>query len=192
MEGLQVTEIRRNGESTHKPLEEIILDGNLEEFHDAINENESILQNVDENGWNLLHFSASRGINTFVEELLNLGIGIDETTNDGYTALHLAILNNHLETCKLLLLNGGRYSSNDFKTEISLKIEETLSSPIKSLLKKYEDNLGKVQMIVEILNRFGSYKNESSSVLSRDLLKNLADLTLDEDEDLEKDLPDNN
>ncbi|GIX68197.1 ANK_REP_REGION domain-containing protein [Caerostris extrusa] len=180
-----VTEIRRNGESAHKPLEEIILDGNLEEFHDAINENESILQNVDENGWNLLHLSASRGINTFVEELLNFGIGIDETTNDGYTALHLAILNNHLETCKLFYL----MVAGTVQMILKLKSHQRLKKPclllLSLFLKKYEDNLGKVHMIVDILNRFGSYKKESSSVLSRDLLKNLADLTLDEDEDLE-------
>ncbi|XP_055947396.1 ankyrin repeat domain-containing protein 31-like isoform X2 [Argiope bruennichi] len=181
----QVTEIQCNGEGVlHRPLTEVICDENMKNFLELVKNKENILQFVDENGWNLLHLAASRGLDDFIEELLHHGILIDSTTKDGYTALHLAILNNDLECCKVLLRNGASLFSGDeaFDNELLSKINTTATSPVKSLVEKYEENLRKVLKITKILNKFGSNKKNSSLVLPKNLLMTLADLTLDDED----------
>ncbi|GBL90162.1 hypothetical protein AVEN_135496-1 [Araneus ventricosus] len=182
----QVTEILCNGDRAHKPLTEVICDGNMKNFLELVKNKENILQFVDENGWNLLHLAASKGLDDFIEELLHHGILIDSATKDGYTALHLAILNSDLECCKVLLRNGASLFLGDteFDNEFLSKIYATAASPVKCLVKKYEENLEKVQKIAEVFNKFGSHKKNSSLVLPKNLLKTLADLILD-DEDQE-------
>ncbi|CAL1267007.1 unnamed protein product [Larinioides sclopetarius] len=182
----QVTEILCNGKSTHKPLTELICDGNMKNFLELVKNKENILQFVDENGWNLLHLAASRGLDDVIEELLYHGILIDSTTKDGYTALHLAILNSDLECCKVLIRNGASLFLGNiaFDNKFLSEVYATAASPVKYLVKKYEENLEKVQKIAGIFNKFGRHKKNSSLVLPKNLLKTLADLILD-DEDQE-------
>ncbi|GFR15892.1 ANK_REP_REGION domain-containing protein [Trichonephila clavata] len=177
----QVTEILCNGEGDQKTLAQIICEGNIEEFREQLKMEENLTQIVDENGWNLLHLAAFKGFVDFIEELLNLGISIESTTKVGYTALHLAAANNHMKCVKTLLRHGASLYSEDVNKEVLPKITATSSSAMKCLLQKYQVNVGKVQAITHILNRFARNKKNLSNDLSKNLLQTLADITLDEE-----------
>ncbi|KFM62802.1 Ankyrin repeat domain-containing protein 35, partial [Stegodyphus mimosarum] len=101
--------------------------GDLETFEELANETENLFEIVDEDGWNVLHVAASKGLDQFIEVLLSLGIPIESMTKDGLTALWLAIMNNHLKCCQVLLKHGanlpanqyGKMNYDDFKNPIS-------------------------------------------------------------------------
>ena len=60
------------------------------------------------NGFNALHHAALRGNTGAVRLLLPYlipGCSVNEAKDDGFTALHLASLNNHLEVSQALIQN---------------------------------------------------------------------------------------
>lgn len=62
---------------------------------------------IDHDGWNPLIYAASKGYKEIVEFLLNYGVRIDATTDNGTTALMMAVRGNHYDTVELLLKHGA-------------------------------------------------------------------------------------
>ncbi|XP_035224671.1 uncharacterized protein LOC118196989 [Stegodyphus dumicola] len=160
--------------------------GDLETFEELANETENLFEIVDEDGWNMLHLAASKGLDQFIEVLLSLGIPIESMTKDGLTALWLAIMNNHLKCCQVLLKHGANIPANEYGKMNYDDFKNPISTPIKRLLGKYEDNFTKVQKLAEVFNQIGNKRKKLSKELSINLLQALADLTLEEEEYAEK------
>ena len=62
---------------------------------------------IDHDGWNPLIYAASKGYKQIVEFLLNYGVKVNATTDNGTTALMMAARGNHYETVDLLLKHGA-------------------------------------------------------------------------------------
>lgn len=93
------------------------------------------------NGFNVLHHSSLRGNAKATEILLRTNEKpwvVNEQKDDGYTALHLAALNNHLEVVDVLV-NVGRanidYQNANLQTPLHLAIQKQHSLIIRFFVK---------------------------------------------------------
>lgn len=77
---------------------------------------------TDESGWTPFHIACSVGNYTIVEQLYNRDIkpDINLQTNQGTTALHLAVAKSHYSVIELLLENGANLQIKDKKNQIPL------------------------------------------------------------------------
>lgn len=74
------------------------------------------------NDWNALHMAASDGLADICTVLLDMGdhTDVDARTSMNRTPLHLAVLHNHLEVAKVLILNKADINAvdNEYNTSI--------------------------------------------------------------------------
>ncbi|XP_054716754.1 uncharacterized protein LOC129226179 [Uloborus diversus] len=143
--------------------------GKLREFR--AEEKERLLRVVDRHGWNLLHMAAAKGSENVVEVLLELGMPLEERTDDDLSALQLAIKNNRVGCCKVLLGHGASVRAED----------EPPAGPLDRFLRKYRENLSTVFRLAEVFDRIGGKK--SSKAVPADVLKILVSMTLAEEEE---------
>lgn len=74
---------------------------------------ESILNNVDEDGLNILHWAADRGDENILKILLSYGANVNVTDSDNQTPLHYAASCGHIECVRILIENGADTEVND-------------------------------------------------------------------------------
>ncbi|XP_013188848.2 E3 ubiquitin-protein ligase MIB1 [Amyelois transitella] len=90
------------------------------------------------NGFNALHHAALRGNPSAMKIMLGKSRPwiVDEAKDDGYTALHLAALNNHAEVAELLLCAGARpYLQNaNLQTALHLAVERQHTQIVRLLV----------------------------------------------------------
>ncbi|XP_039257822.2 E3 ubiquitin-protein ligase MIB1-like [Styela clava] len=94
------------------------------------------------NGFNVLHHAALRGnpsaMRTILSKLTRPWI-VDEKKDDGYTALHLAALNNHLEVAELLVQLGHSnldIQNVNLQTPLHLAVERQHSQIVRLLVRE--------------------------------------------------------
>jgi len=94
------------------------------------------------NGFNALHHAALRGNPSAMRVLLSKLPRpwiVDEKKDDGYTALHLASLNNHVEVAELLV-HVGRANMDlqnvNFQTALHLAVERQHTSIVRLLVRE--------------------------------------------------------
>ncbi|XP_066918362.1 E3 ubiquitin-protein ligase mib1-like isoform X2 [Clytia hemisphaerica] len=92
------------------------------------------------NGFNAVHHAALRGSAKAIEMLLRKNEKpwvINEQKDDGYTPLHLASLNNHLDVVQLLIKLGGAnkdYQSTSLQTPLHLAIQKQHADIVRFLV----------------------------------------------------------
>uniref|UniRef100_A0A1I8JDX0 AP2/ERF domain-containing protein n=1 Tax=Macrostomum lignano TaxID=282301 RepID=A0A1I8JDX0_9PLAT len=93
-------------------------------------------------GFNVLHHTALRGNPAAMKILLTKLQRqwlVDERKDDGYTALHLAALNNHLEVCELLVQLGGACLDTqnvNMQTPLHLAVERQHAQVVRLLVRE--------------------------------------------------------
>ena len=87
-------------------IKSIILNQNLSEFTEVCQQWEVSFNKKMSNGLTLLHLASIAGSLRIAQFILKNGGRIDEIDNDGWTALHYAVLHNHIP-CALMLLQVG-------------------------------------------------------------------------------------
>ncbi|XP_031345282.1 E3 ubiquitin-protein ligase MIB1-like [Photinus pyralis] len=94
------------------------------------------------NGFNALHHAALRG-NPSAMKILLAKLPrpwiVDEKKDDGYTALHLAALNNHVEVAEQLVLNGKAnmdLQNVNLQTALHLAVERQHTQIVRLLVKE--------------------------------------------------------
>lgn len=93
-------------------------------------------------GFNALHHAALRGNSSAMKILLQKLQRpwiVDEKKDDGYTALHLASLNNHVEIAELLVLNGKAnmdLQNVNLQTPLHLAVERQHSQIVRLLVRE--------------------------------------------------------
>ncbi|KAG8185594.1 hypothetical protein JTE90_023293 [Oedothorax gibbosus] len=148
-----------------EPIMDSIFSENIDKLRQHYKREANLIQYVNEKGMNLLHLAASQGFDDFIQELLSYGIPIESTTTSGHTPLNLAIIHNNVNSCKVLLHNGASLIKDDGTFNQSV-LELANTSQMKKMLNKYEDNLGKLKMISDILNQFGSLRYNCTAVIT--------------------------
>jgi cytohesin len=58
---------------------------------------------TDQNGWNVLHMAAAKGLQPIVEMLVDKGVDFDQTTLANHSPLLIAACNGHEDTVRYLL-----------------------------------------------------------------------------------------
>ncbi|XP_055349555.1 E3 ubiquitin-protein ligase MIB1-like isoform X2 [Paramacrobiotus metropolitanus] len=97
------------------------------------------------NGFNVLHHAALRGNLSAMRILLgklSRGWLVDEQKDDGYTALHLAALNNHLEVAELLVKQGHanmNLQNVNKQTALHLAVERQHTQVVRMLVREGGD-----------------------------------------------------
>ena len=127
-------------------------------LHDAISKKRDDMlallldQNADimltnNNGFNALHHAALRGNPSAMRVLLSKLPRpwiVDEKKDDGYTALHLASLNNHVEVAELLVHTGRAnmdLQNVNMQTALHLAVERQHTSIVRLLVRSQSTNL---------------------------------------------------
>ncbi len=95
-------------------------DGRATEEESAASRLEEIPVAVDSNGTNALHSAARKGLTRECENLLDCGIGIESTNNEGWTPLHFAVSGGYVETVELLLKRGASRTARTLSGETAL------------------------------------------------------------------------
>lgn len=97
------------------------------------------------NGFNALHHAALRG-NPSAMKILLAKLPrpwiVDEKKDDGYTALHLAALNNHVEVAEQLVLNGKAnmdIQNVNLQTALHLAVERQHTQIVRLLVREGAD-----------------------------------------------------
>lgn len=86
-----------------------ILRKNSESLRNFLSENTSIPPETKIFGWTLLHFCAFSGIPDFIDILTTkFNLKLSEENDCGETALHLAIMNNHVNIVQKILEKGNQ------------------------------------------------------------------------------------
>lgn len=94
------------------------------------------------NGFNALHHAALRGNPSAMWMLLVMSPRrwvVDEPKDDGYTALHLAALNNHVAVAKLLIHHGKAdmdIQNLNFQTALHLAVERQHAQIVRLLVRE--------------------------------------------------------
>jgi len=94
------------------------------------------------NGFNALHHAALRGNPSAMRVLLSKLPRpwiVDEKKDDGYTALHLAALNNHVEVAELLVRQGRAHldlQNVNFQTALHLAVERQHTQIVRLLVRE--------------------------------------------------------
>ncbi|XP_050309811.1 E3 ubiquitin-protein ligase MIB1 [Anthonomus grandis grandis] len=94
------------------------------------------------NGFNVLHFAALRGNPSAMKILLSKlprPWMVDEKKDDGYTALHLASLNNHVEVAEQLVLQGKAdmdVQNINLQTALHLAVERQHTQIVRLLVRE--------------------------------------------------------
>ncbi|XP_067936875.1 E3 ubiquitin-protein ligase MIB1-like [Watersipora subatra] len=94
------------------------------------------------NGFNAIHHAALRGNPSAMKIILNKSSKnwvVDEKKDDGYTALHLASLNNHVEVADLLVKVGSanvNVQNINLQTPLHLAVERQHTQIVRLLVKK--------------------------------------------------------
>jgi E3 ubiquitin-protein ligase mind-bomb len=94
------------------------------------------------NGFNALHHAALRGNPSAMRILLSKLPRpwiVDEKKDDGYTALHLAALNNHVEVAELLVRQGGanmNIQNVNLQTALHLAVERQHTQIVRLLVRE--------------------------------------------------------
>ena len=126
-------------------------------LHDAISKKRDDMlallldQNADimltnNNGFNALHHAALRGNPSAMRVLLSKLPRpwiVDEKKDDGYTALHLASLNNHVEVAELLVHTGRAnmdLQNVNMQTALHLAVERQHTSIVRLLVRSPSTN----------------------------------------------------
>ncbi|XP_015904771.3 ankyrin repeat domain-containing protein 31 [Parasteatoda tepidariorum] len=176
-------ESREENLSDYNGLLRTLETDDFQTFQNMINQNKNLLSFANKDGYNLLHLSASKGLQDFLLFLLNVGIPVGGATKKGFTALHLAIFNGHSRCCNVLLQSGAQLINENGKFDKRIfSINGKIPDPMKALLQQYDENLNKVQKLCDIFRRIGSKKKKTSKAIPQTILSALADLTFDEDE----------
>ena len=98
------------------------------------------------NGFNALHHAALRGNPSAMRVLLSKLPRpwiVDEKKDDGYTALHLASLNNHVEVAELLVHTGRAnmdLQNVNMQTALHLAVERQHTSIVRLLVRSQSIN----------------------------------------------------
>jgi len=93
-------------------------------------------------GFNCLHHAALKGDEGVVKALLATNLHpwtINEKKDDGFTALHIASVNNHVKVIKLLLKQGKadiNVQTNKFQTSLHLAVQEQDLEVVKMLVEE--------------------------------------------------------
>ncbi|XP_063713547.1 E3 ubiquitin-protein ligase mib1-like isoform X1 [Symsagittifera roscoffensis] len=93
------------------------------------------------NGFNALHHAALRGNPGATKQLLSKMSRpwiVDEKKEDGYTALHLASLNNHVEVAHLLVIEGKAnldIQNSNYQTALHLAVERQHTQIVRLLVR---------------------------------------------------------
>ncbi len=128
------------------PIQTLVAQGKLEELKNVIKEHKLTLEEVDENGYTLLHLATIHNQEHIMLFLIQSGINLNSVDNSGNTPLHLAAENNLPEACHLLLVNraNDRILNNDEYAPLHLAamgknkaLEVMLDHPIDTIVTGY-------------------------------------------------------
>lgn len=91
------------------PLEKAVLEGNVKSVKSLLSSSPELSALPGTRGWSLLHKAAGKGHLPVVKLLLSTRFPppINATTDDGDSALHLAVRNGHIDTVSALLAAGA-------------------------------------------------------------------------------------
>ena len=85
--------------------------GDSEAFFNAISEGD--LNRLNEYGQNALHESVAFDRTSFGQELIRLGINLDQQDHNGQTPLHFAAAHKNLGLATVIVSAGGNFSISD-------------------------------------------------------------------------------
>lgn len=89
-------------------IHEAVKSGNIDEVHELVAADTSLINAVDDAGNTPLHIACGRGLTDMVRLLMDKGAKLDEVNNQGFTPLRLAIHTMNIEIVKMLLDRGAK------------------------------------------------------------------------------------
>jgi len=102
--------------------------------HDP-NDNNTHINQIDADGWTLLHHAANEGRKEVVAFLLDHDAGVNMVTNLGDTALHFAAAKNYCPSVRILLAKGAdaTIKNRDGKSPL-----DVATADVVTIIKQYQ------------------------------------------------------